>query len=330
MPELRRVPRAFNDDALAQATAISAATTTTTTTTSAVRRREDVLVPRQTQTADPAYIPADSLTAAAAVSTTSSDQASSTTESPFFPTPTSDCDGCEVERTKSSEYTKNAVEGALIVAAVVFIFALMAWRIIRLRRRRRPISDFFRTHSHPHPQSPPTARPPTVPRTTGLPPTRGPPASVICDSLTAPVPLLHRGETVPHRQRRGRGRRTHAGDIDASGRRGSVAHPDDPNEFLPEYDDKDVLPRYQDLEAGAGGAREASASEVEAAGDAGRMIGVGSLTDRSPNGEGETSDTDLLLSALGIGSRSEDGHGGPPPPSSVGSHDGHDSPQRHG
>ncbi|KAI8972544.1 hypothetical protein BD414DRAFT_581217 [Trametes punicea] len=279
---------------------------------------------------------------------------SSTSDTPFFPSPTgSDCESCSEENSKSLQFTKNAVEGALIVVAVILILSATSWRFIRLHRNRRPLRDFFRVHSHPHPHSTVPSRPPTVPRTTGLPPTRPPPASVIYDSLAAPpVPLV----SAPSGARRSRGRRTRAGDIDARGRRGRIAHPDDPDEELPEYDDKDVLPRYQDLEAGVG--RAAAGTDVPsplgaggdagASGDAGRgsgedmgrvggagqMVGVGTaMMGRSANGEGGTSDTDPLVTRMrpstAAAGTSEDDHAYPPPMSSAESHEGHGVVQRH-
>ncbi|KAH9916304.1 uncharacterized protein BXZ73DRAFT_22181, partial [Epithele typhae] len=114
-------------------------------------------------------------------------------------------------------------------------------RLIVLRRSKRPLRDFF--WANPQPDVP--ARPQTVPRTTGLPSISGPPASVIYATLPMPPAAL------ADRQRRRR--RTRGGDIDAGGRRGRLAHPDDPDEFLPVYDDKDVLPKYQDVEQMSGG-----------------------------------------------------------------------------
>lgn len=192
-------------------------------------------------------------------------------------------------------------------------------RIIRLRRTDRPLRDFFRAL----PDSPPhrsVSRPSHVPRTTGLPPTRGPPAHLIYDSLTTPVPLMHHSGP-----RRGRGRRTYAGDIGVGGRRGAVAHPDDPNEFLPEYDDKDRLPRYQDLEAAAA-ARIILGADLGRVDDAGRMVGVGTGLGRRPNGEAGQSDTDLLVGEP-LSAVSEDEHAYPPM-SSTGSHEGHTSSVR--
>ncbi|KAI0350989.1 hypothetical protein OH77DRAFT_989574 [Trametes cingulata] len=272
------------------------------------------------------FIPADSLTAG---SPSTAGTPTSTTDTPFFPSPSGYCDGCEVENSKNAEYIKSAVEGALIVAAVALMLSLTMWRALRLRRKRRPLRDFFRVRSHQHTSSVPT-RPPTVPRTTGLPPTSGPPASVIYDTLSPPLPLAHRNG------RRGRGRRTYAGDIDAAGRRGPIAHPEDPNEVLPEYDDKDVLPRYQDLEGGgsiasAGGPLPGVTGLQGVGEDAGRMAGVGTMLGRSPNGDGGTSDTDPLVTRLRMSAVSEDGHehAYPPPMSSAESHEGHGSVQRH-
>ncbi|RPD60857.1 hypothetical protein L227DRAFT_85903 [Lentinus tigrinus ALCF2SS1-6] len=164
-------------------------------------------------------------------------------------------------------FVQSAVEGALIAAAAILIIALCTWRIVRLRRRGRPITDFFR--AHPLPDVP--ARPRSVPRTTGLPPSSAPPESVIFDTLSNAASLVHR------EPRRGRTRRTRAGDIDAGGRRGTIAHPDDPEEFLPEYDDKDVLPRYQDVHR----------DHPDAASQG--------LEGRSPNGAVGTSDTIPLI-----------------------------------
>ncbi|TFK92913.1 hypothetical protein K466DRAFT_181815 [Polyporus arcularius HHB13444] len=172
------------------------------------------------------------------------------------------------------------------------------WRIIRLRRRERPLTHFFR--ANPQPDVP--ERPRTVPRTTGLPSVPPPPASLIYDTLTSPVPLVHRDP------RRGHTRRTHAGDIDASGRRGPVAHPDDPEEFLPEYDDKDILPRYQDVP------REHAATVPPG------------LDSRSPNGEGGTGDTIPLVTRMPLSS-SATLEEGMPALSSSGSHVGHEEPR---
>lgn len=121
------------------------------------------------------------------------------------------------------------------------------------------------------------------------------------------------------------------------GRRGPIAHPDDPEEYLPEYDDKDVLPRYQDLESGRAGDTGSSpvgvGSEEEDLGrisDAGRMVGVGAgMMGRSPNRDGGTSDTDPLVMRMQLsGTTSEDDHVYPPM-SSAGSHEGHGDLQRH-
>lgn len=120
------------------------------------------------------------------------------------------------------------------------------------------------------------------------------------------------------------------------GRRGPITHPDDPEEYLPEYDDKDVLPRYQDLEAGRTG-ETGSAPERTGAGDdlgrvsdAGRMVGVGAgMMGRSPNRDGGTSDTDPLVMRMQLsGATSDDDHVYPPM-SSAGSHEGHGDLQRH-
>ncbi|KAI0370938.1 hypothetical protein BV20DRAFT_966028 [Pilatotrama ljubarskyi] len=206
---------------------------------------------------------------------------------------------------------QSAVEGALIVAAIALMASLTMWRAMRLRRKNRPLRDFFRVSSPERSSSIPT-RPPTVPRTTGLPPTSAPPASVIYDTLSPPLPLAYRGDG----QRRGRGRRTYAGDIDAAGRRGPVTHPEDPNEVLPEYDDKDVLPRYQDLETGTGAGSGRGIGGMmpgEVGGDAGRMAGVGTMFGRSPNGDGGMSDTDLLVTRLRASAASQDEHVYPPP-----------------
>ncbi|KAI0651366.1 hypothetical protein C8Q79DRAFT_897410 [Trametes meyenii] len=266
------------------------------------------LAARATETDPVSYIPAQSLAGTLGA-------VSSTTDTPFFPTPSGYCDGCEIENDKSLDYTKNAVEGALIVVAVALIISLTFWRTMRLRRRNLPLREFFRTHPN-RSSTNLVSRPPTVPRTTGLPPTQAPSASVIYDSLTSPVPLVHRGETLRYGRRHGRGRRTYATDIGAGGRRGTVAHPDDPNEFLPEYDDKDILPRYQDLEAGD--RRGAPSGE-----DEGRMAVIAAMLGRSPNRDGGTSDTDPLVTAMELGGMSDDGHAYPPT-SSVGSHDAHD------
>ncbi|KAI9057575.1 hypothetical protein FKP32DRAFT_1598149 [Trametes sanguinea] len=165
------------------------------------------------------------------------------------------------------------------------------------------------------------------------------------------------------RRERGRSRRTHAADVDARGRRGLVRHPED-GEELPEYDDKDVLPRYQDVEAGLvpgstarpapgpgpvpgaamGHGAPPEARDVERREDPGQMVGVGTLMmGRSPNGDGGTSDTDPLVTRSGTGSengnRTEMGttsedrehcdHAYPPPMSSAGSHEGYGDPRRH-
>ncbi|OSD03754.1 hypothetical protein PYCCODRAFT_1424446 [Trametes coccinea BRFM310] len=290
---------------------------------------------------------------------------STTSETPFFPSPTgSDCDSCNAEDNKSLEFTKNAVEGALIVVAIALILAITTWRMVRLRRHNRPLRHFFRVHSHPHSPSSthlPTGRPSSVPRTTGLPPAPAPPASVIYDTLVAPVPLAHH----PRRER-GRARRTRAADVDGRGRRGAIRHPED-GEELPEYDDKDVLPRYQDVEAGLvpgpgataaarpgpgpgpGAAMHAAAAAETRREEPGQMVGVGTLMlGRSPNRDGGTSDTDPLVTRTvamsGSGpdaeaemgaATSEDGdhhdqcHAYPPPMSSAGSHEGYGDPRMH-
>ncbi|KAI0752106.1 hypothetical protein C8Q74DRAFT_1373895 [Fomes fomentarius] len=200
--------------------------------------------------------------------TSSTTRASTTSDQPFFPYPST----TETPPTDSRglEFTKNAVEGALIIAAVALIIALTLWRLVKLRRRNRPLGHFFR--AEPQPDVP--ARRRAVPRTTGLPPIPAPPAAVICDMLPMHVSAPH-GE-----RRRGRGHRPHAGDIDAGGRRGNIAHPDDPDEFLPVYDDKDVLPRYQDVES-----RHAPRYSERGGG-------------RFPNAVGGTSDTIPLVTRL--------------------------------
>ncbi|TBU22147.1 hypothetical protein BD311DRAFT_825744 [Dichomitus squalens] len=176
-------------------------------------------------------------------------------------------------------------------------------RAVRIRRSGRPMRDFF--VAHPQPDVPP--RPRAVPRTTGLPPAPAPPVGVIYDSLTPPVPLVHRGTLLAY-ERRGRTRRVRAGDVDAGGRRGHVAHPDDPDEFLPEYDDKDVLPRYQDVQ------RAHPAVGVGAGGRAPNGVGEGA---------GETGDTVPLVTRMQLSSSAslEDTRG----LSSVGSHEGHET-----
>ncbi|KAI0742621.1 hypothetical protein C8Q80DRAFT_1189738 [Daedaleopsis nitida] len=192
--------------------------------------------------------------------------ASITSDSPFFPSPT----GETVNHQENVEFTKNAVEGALIIAATALIIALTLWRIVKLRRHDRPLGHFFRSESQPDGVP---ARPRAVPRTTGLPSVPPPPSSYICDLL--PTTVLH-GE-----RRRGRGRRAHADDIDVGGRRGNIQHPDDPNEYLPEYDDKDMLPRYQDLESSSATPRPGA-----------------HVNGRSPNGERAMSDTIPLVTRL--------------------------------
>ncbi|KAI0632787.1 hypothetical protein C8Q77DRAFT_1158248 [Trametes polyzona] len=299
------------------------------------------LAARQT---DPVtFIPDESLTVgptptAESQSPSAGTSSASTSDSPLFPYPTQDADDCGDCGADNNSYAKRVVEGALIVAAVALILAVVFWRAIRLRRRDRPLRQFFRPPSRSGVHRS-VSRPSTVPRTTGLPPTHGPPPSVICDySLATPVPLLHRGDVGLQGHRRGRGRRTHAGDIDGRGRRGPVTHPDDPNEFLPEYDDKDVLPRYQDIEAGMAAGRDnvvgvvgaGAADAPDRVEDAGRMAGVGAALGRSPNGDAGHSHTDLLVA----GERrsvlpSEDEHVYPPPPSSAESHEGHGHVQRH-
>ncbi|KAI0702567.1 hypothetical protein C8Q76DRAFT_754855 [Earliella scabrosa] len=228
----------------------------------------------------------------AVISTTS---ASSTSDPPFFPSPT----GTPVSGDGSSglEFTKNAVESALIVAAIALIIALTSWRLIKLRHQNRPLGHFFR--AEPQPDVPP--RPRAVPRTTGLPSVPAPPAAVICDML----PMALHGE-----HRRGRGRRTRAGDIGEGGRRGNIAHPDDPDEFLPEYDDKDVLPRYQDVQSSSAAAAAGARWEGSA-----------------PNGRGGTNDTIPLVTRMQVPSSTtlEDGR----PPASVDSHDRSPSPSPH-
>ncbi|KAI1790882.1 hypothetical protein LXA43DRAFT_973400 [Ganoderma leucocontextum] len=192
-----------------------------------------------------------------------------------------------------------------MVVAVALVIVLVLWRIVRLRRYGRPAREFFR--AHPQPDVPP--RPRELPRTTGLPHASAPHVSVIYDSLATPLPLLHRGE-VPDRRRRGR--RTRAGDVDARGRRGDIAHPDDPDEFLPEYDDKDILPRYQDLQ-------HASASRA-GAGETGP-----SLEGRSPNGAGGTGDTIPLVTRMQLSSSATLDDANPRGMSSAGSHEGHET-----
>ncbi|KAH9856262.1 hypothetical protein C2E23DRAFT_510822 [Lenzites betulinus] len=284
------------------------------------------LVARQTSTDPVSFIPAASLTADPTSTTASSANAasSSTSDTPLFPSPTGNPDTCESCDTENNVFTKKAIEGALIVVAVALILALTFWRTIRLRRRGRPLGHFFRASPSPSRNGSYVSRPAHVPRTTGLPPTQAPHASLIYDSLTAPAPLMHRGDTLPYGPRRGRGRRTYAGDIDGRGRRGTIAHPDDPNEFLPEYDDKDRLPRYQDLEmgAGGGGAYRVPGDDLGRMGDAGRMAGVGALLGMRPNRDDGHSDTNLLAAA------SEDEHAYPPAISSAGSHEGHDDTHR--
>ncbi|KAL1937915.1 hypothetical protein VTO73DRAFT_12665 [Trametes versicolor] len=273
------------------------------------------LAARQADSASLTSTVSSSTSGSTAASTTSA-SASATSDTPLFPSPTNDPNECVNCETDNSIYTKRAVEGALIVVAVALVLTMLLWRIIRLRRTDRPLRDFFRAL----PDSPPhrsVSRPSHVPRTTGLPPTRGPPAHLIYDSLTTPVPLMHHSGP-----RRGRGRRTYAGDIGVGGRRGAVAHPDDPNEFLPEYDDKDRLPRYQDLEAAAA-ARIILGADLGRVDDAGRMVGVGTGLGRRPNGEAGQSDTDLLVGEP-LSAVSEDEHAYPPM-SSTGSHEGHSS-----
>ncbi|TBU56164.1 hypothetical protein BD310DRAFT_883148 [Dichomitus squalens] len=219
----------------------------------------------------------------------------STFDTPFFPTPTqtqAPGDGQSLGRTKI------AVEGALVVVAAALIILLSLWRVVRIRRSGRPMRDFF--VAHPQPDVPP--RPRAVPRTTGLPPAPAPPVGVIYDSLTPPVPLVHRGAYER------RTRRVRAGDVDAGGRRGHVAHPDDPDEFLPEYDDKDVLPRYQDVQ------RAHPAVGVGAGGHAPNGVGEGA---------GEAGDTVPLVTRMQLSSSAslEDTRG----LSSVGSHEGHET-----
>ncbi|KAI0830086.1 hypothetical protein BC628DRAFT_1356312 [Trametes gibbosa] len=284
------------------------------------------LVARQTNSAS--SISAASLTADPALTTASSVNAasSSTTDSPLFPYPSDDPNNCDNCNTENNVFTKRAVEGALIVAAVVLIIVSILWRTIRLRRSDRPLKHFFRFSPSPSPPGSYVSRPAQVPRTTGLPPTQAPHASLIYDSLTIPAPLLHRDDTLGYGQRRGRGRRTYAGDIDGSGRRGTVTHPDDPNEFLPEYDDKDRLPRYQDLELGTGRGGISGGlggGDLGRMGHAGRMAGVGTMLGRRPNGDGGQSDTDLLVAA------SEEEHAYPPAVSSAESHEGHDDTHQH-
>ncbi|KAI0696367.1 hypothetical protein C8T65DRAFT_663708 [Cerioporus squamosus] len=235
-----------------------------------------------------------STTMAGAPSSTSS--ASRTSDVPFFPSPTA-----TVESNDSRlRFTKSAVEGALVAAAAVVVIALCVWRIVRLRRKQRPLTHFFR--AHPQPDVP--ERPRSVPRTTGLPPVPAPPESLIYDTLSTPASLVHR------EPRRGRTRRTRAGDIDGGGRRGTIAHPDDPEEFLPEYDDKDVLPRYQDVQ------RDHAAALPPGSG----------LEGRSPNREGGTSDTIPLVTRIPLSSSAtlEDGTSAP---LSSGSHDCHEAPR---
>ncbi|PIL26094.1 hypothetical protein GSI_11848 [Ganoderma sinense ZZ0214-1] len=230
---------------------------------------------------------------------------SSTSDTPFFPSPTVSGNSED----PSLQHTKNGVESALMVVAVALVIVLVLWRIVRLRRNGRPAREFFR--AHPQPDVPP--RPRELPRTTGLPHASAPPVSVIYDSLATPVPLVHRGE-VPDRRRRGR--RTRAGDVDARGRRGNIAHPDDPDEFLPEYDDKDILPKYQDVQ-------RASPSRV------GVGENVSSLEGRSPNGVGETGDRIPLVTRMQLSSSATLDDANPLGVSSAGSHEGHETYEGH-
>ena len=168
------------------------------------------------------------------------------------------------------------------------------------------MADFFR--ANPQPDVP--ARPATVPRTTGLPPNLpSPPAAAV----------LHDALGGPERHHRRRGRRTRAGDIDAGGRRGAFVHPDDPDEFLPEYDDKDVLPRYQDVQ-----------SERAGSGSMGRMSALRGLVGRSSgggsggSGREEVMDTIPLVTRLPAAANSSTTLD--VVVSSAGSHEGHERP----
>ena len=183
----------------------------------------------------------------------------------------------------------------------------MYGRIVRLRRHGRPARDFFR--ANPQPDVPP--RPRELPRTTGLPPASAPHVSVIYDSLATPMPVLHRGE-APDRRRRGR--RTRAGDVDARGRRGDIAHPDDPEEFLPEYDDKDVLPKYQDVQRASPSRAGTGAGE--------NALG---LVGRSPNGAGEAGDRVPLVTRMQLSSSATLDDANTRGMSSAGSHEGHET-----
>lgn len=125
------------------------------------------------------------------------------------------------------------------------------------------------------------------------------------------MPVLHRGDTT---DRRRRGRRTRAGDVDARGRRGDIAHPDDPDEFLPEYDDKDVLPRYQDVP-------RASASRAEARAGENTM----GLEGRSPNGAGGMGDRIPLVTRMQLSSSATLDDANLHGMSSASSHEGHET-----
>ena len=109
-----------------------------------------------------------------------------------------------------------------------------------------------------------------------------------------------------------------AGDVDARGRRGTIAHPDDPDECLPEYDDKDVLPRYQDVQRA-----DARAGFPGAGAGAEREEG---MEGRSPNraGDAETGDTIPLVTRMRLNSSATLDEGHIPGLSSSGSHEGHE------
>jgi len=172
---------------------------------------------------------------------TSTSAASSSSDTPFFPNPSSLVPPTQTSVSSNKEVSpKSVLEWLFFVVALVLIGTLVTCRSWQLRRRNRPFNQFFSITQPP----PPPGRPRRISRTTGLPPLNEPlrPISLTHSMLyppVSPLPAAYRADR----------RRTRAADIDEGGRR--AGNPGDGNldhkEMLPAYDNVGGPPKYVEM-----------------------------------------------------------------------------------
>ncbi|KAL0952942.1 hypothetical protein HGRIS_007156 [Hohenbuehelia grisea] len=161
---------------------------------------------------------------------------------PFFPPPSSLVPPPRsADNEKRSDLAKMVLEWLFLVIALVTIAGIISYRMKRLRQANRPLSHFFRARRST-PGSPTSIQPY---RQSGIPYSSNSEALAYYPYLTPVAPTYHQAHSRRTRTR------THAADVDSSGRRlgGGGDHDDlDDKDILPPYDHAGGPPKYVDLE----------------------------------------------------------------------------------